>query len=143
MKSQLLSVLALLPIAFAIPTKRQDTTEYCGQWDTATEGDYELLLDQWGISGATGSQCAQVTSLSGSNIAWTTTWTWTGGSGVKSFTNIQLNQGINKQLSAISSMPVRFFRSSGTSSFGRDGFYEPLLLTVMTLICAPVFRFPC
>ena len=109
MKANLLSLLALLPVALAVPTsltKRQDTTKYCGQWDTATEGNYELLLDQWGISGATGSQCAQVTSLSGSNIAWTTTWTWSGGNGVKSFTNIQLNEGVNVPLSSISSMPV-------------------------------------
>ena len=121
-----------------------DTSTHCGQWDVVTAGQYSLLLDQWGASGATsGSQCASLVSMSGSTVAWTTTWTWTGGSGVKSFTNIQLNQGINKQLSAISSMPVRFFCSSGTSSFGRDGFYEPLLLAVMTLICAPVFRFLC
>lgn len=110
MKAKALALLAFFPFVVAIPTslsKRQDETKYCGQWDTATEGNYELLLDQWGISGATGSQCAQVTSLSGSDIAWTTTWTWSGGSGVKSFTNIQLNEGVNVPLSSISSMPVR------------------------------------
>ena len=101
-------------LAAAAPTelaKRQiDTSSHCGQWDTVTAGQYELLLDQWGASGATsGQQCANIVSLSGNTIAWKTTWTWTGGSGVKSFTNIQLNQGINKQLSAISSMPVRRF----------------------------------
>ena len=87
-----------------------DTSSHCGQWDTVTASQYELLLDQWGASGATsGSQCANLVSLIGSTIAWTTTWQWTGGTGVKSFTNIQLNQGINKQLSAISGMPVRVF----------------------------------
>lgn len=107
MKTQLVSLLALLPIALAAPVKRQvDTTQHCGQWDTATEGQYELFLDQWGISGAAGSQCSQVTSLSGSDIAWTTTWTWSGGNGVKTFSNIQLNTGVNVPLSSISSMPV-------------------------------------
>ena len=84
-----------------------DTSTHCGQWDVVTAGQYSLLLDQWGRDSATsGSQCANLVSLSGSTVSWRTNWSWTGGSGVKSCTNIQLNQGINKQLSAISSMPV-------------------------------------
>lgn len=84
-----------------------DTSTHCGQWDVVTAGQYSLLLDQWGRDGATsGSQCANLVSLSGSTVSWRTNWSWTGGSGVKSFTNIQLNQGINRQLSAIGSMPV-------------------------------------
>ena len=109
--SFLLSALFLLPLALASPTsptKRLDTSEHCGQWDTVTAGDYELFLDQWGISGATGSQCSSITSLSGETIAWSTTWSWSGGSGVKTFSNIQLNTGVGKQLSAISSIPVCF-----------------------------------
>ncbi len=96
-------------LASSTPQASVDTSVHCGQWDTVTAGNYELLLDQWGISGASGSQCAHVTSMSGSTIAWTTNWTWTGGSGVKTFTDMQLNSGIGKQLSAIGSMPVRFF----------------------------------
>ena len=85
-----------------------DTSVHCGQWDTVTAGSYSLLLDLWGESGATsGSQCANLVSLDGSTVAWTTNWTWVGGSGVKSFSNVQLNEGINTQLSAIESMPVR------------------------------------
>ena len=100
-------LLAVASPAPAADAAQIDTSSHCGQWDTVTAGQYELLLDQWGAGGATsGSQCANLVSMSGSTIAWTTTWSWTGGSGVKSFTNIQLNQGINKQLSAISSMPV-------------------------------------
>ena len=116
MFSKALAFLALSAplLASAAPSelaKRQlDTSSHCGQWDVVTAGQYSLLLDQWGKDGATsGSQCANVASLSGNTISWKTTWTWTGGTGVKSFTNIQLNQGINKQLSAISSMPVRLF----------------------------------
>ena len=123
MFSKALAFLALSAplLASAAPSelaKRQlDTSSHCGQWDVVTAGQYSLLLDQWGKDGATsGSQCANVASLSGNTISWKTTWTWTGGTGVKSFTNIQLNQGINKQLSAISSMPVRLFRPLPYSS---------------------------
>ena len=84
-----------------------DTSSHCGQWDTVTAGSYTLFLDLWGEGGATsGSQCSNIISLSGNTVSWKTTWTWTGGTGVKSFSNIQLNDGVNKQLSAISSMPV-------------------------------------
>jgi uncharacterized protein YbbC (DUF1343 family) len=44
--------------------------------------------------------------LSGTTVAWKTTWKWVGGNGVKSYTNMQLNSGLNKKLSAISSIPV-------------------------------------
>ncbi|KAH9849355.1 concanavalin A-like lectin/glucanase [Lenzites betulinus] len=93
-----------------------DTSSHCGQWDTVTAGQYELFLDQWGKDGATsGSQCSNLVSLNDNTIAWKTTWQWTGGSGVKSFSNIQLNQGINKQLSAIQSMPTTWTWSQSTS----------------------------
>lgn len=120
------SVLILLPLvtqlALASPTPADletrasiDTSSHCGQWDTVTAGSYSLLLDLWGESGATsGSQCANLVSLSGSTISWKTTWTWTGGSGVKSFSNIQLNQGINQQLSAISTIPVSIITLGST-----------------------------
>ena len=96
-----------------------DTSQHCGQWDTVTAGPYTMFLDLWGKDGASsGSQCSQITSLSGSTIAWKTTWKWVGGNGVKSFSNIQLNQGINKQLSQIKSMPV----SSAFASMHIDRF---------------------
>ena len=114
MFSKLLLLAPLVSLASASPTPVEldsrasiDTSSHCGQWDTVTAGQYSLLLDLWGESGATsGSQCANLVSLSGSTVSWKTTWTWTGGTGVKSFTNMQLNQGLNKQLSAITSMPV-------------------------------------
>ncbi|OCB85174.1 hypothetical protein A7U60_g7800 [Sanghuangporus baumii] len=50
--------------------KRQlDTSVLCGQFDSSIKGPYTLLLDQFGSSGATsGSQCAQVTALSGRGL---------------------------------------------------------------------------
>lgn len=119
----LLALLPLVSLVLGSPTSAElesrasiDTSSHCGQWDTVTAGQYEMFLDQWGISGASGSQCANLISLSGSTISWKTTWSWSGGSGgVKSFTNIQLNQGINKQLSAISSMPTTWQWSQSSS----------------------------
>ena len=113
---RLASLLALLPLAAAAPTKRQiDTSQHCGQWDVVTAGStYSLLLDQWGAGSAeSGQSCAQLTSASGSTVAWRNAWTWTGGSGVKSFTNMQLDTGLNKQLSAIGSIPVSRPLSAG------------------------------
>ena len=74
----------------------------------AVGSTYTLYLDQWGISGATGSQCSHLTSFSGTTVAWVTTWTWSAGSGgVKTFSNIAAITNLNKQLSAISTIPVR------------------------------------
>lgn len=84
-----------------------DTTVHCGQFDTATEGSYTLFLDQFGSGGATsGSQCAHATALNGNTVSWATNWTWTGGSGVKSFSNIGQNANIGLELSTITAIPV-------------------------------------
>jgi hypothetical protein len=88
-----------------------DTAPITGQFDSVNVGQYSLLNDLWGeYDAASGSQKSQITSLTGDYIAWTTTYTWVGGGPdqVKSFANIQLNDGINQQLSAISSLPVSF-----------------------------------
>ncbi|KAJ7182727.1 glycoside hydrolase family 12 protein [Mycena crocata] len=125
-------LLLLVPFILASPTpelvERQtiDTATHCsilnvdlttrffkliffiqGQWDTVVAGGYTLFLYQWGLSGASsGSDCANLQSLSGTTLAWKTTWTWTGGTGVKSYTNINANNGLNKQLSAIKTIPA-------------------------------------
>ncbi|KAJ6627868.1 concanavalin A-like lectin/glucanase [Mycena sp. CBHHK59/15] len=102
-----------------------DTSSHCGLFDSVVAGSYSLLLNQWGASGASsGSDCASLTSLSGTTLAWKTTWTWTGGNGVKSFTNINVNSGINKQLSAISSIPSTWKWSQSTSAVVADVAYD-------------------
>src|SRR5882762_7237299 len=75
--------------------RRQDTSMHCGQWDSiAATSRYSILVDQWGATSASaGSSCAQVKSVSGNTVSWTTNWTWTGGMEVKSFSNVQLNRG--------------------------------------------------
>ncbi|KAJ7901573.1 glycoside hydrolase family 12 protein [Mycena leptocephala] len=115
-------LLFLVPFISASPTPVEerataiDTSSHCGQWDTVVAGGYSLSLDQWGLSGASsGSDCASLTTLTGTTLAWKTTWTWTGGTGVKSFTNIGANSGLNKQLSAIKSIPAVWTWSQSTS----------------------------
>ncbi|EGN94417.1 glycoside hydrolase family 12 protein [Serpula lacrymans var. lacrymans S7.3] len=107
--SALVLLLPLVSSALVLNERRTtvDTSVICGQYDSVTAGQYSLNTDLWGESDATsGSQCSQLVSLSGTTVAWTTNWTWTGGSSVKSFSDIQLDDGINQQLSAISSMPT-------------------------------------
>ncbi|KAF5381601.1 hypothetical protein D9615_005423 [Tricholomella constricta] len=117
-----LAVIVLLaPFALAAPSaelekRALDTSNHCGQWDTVIAGQYTLYINQWGKSGASsGSDCAALTSLSGTTIAWKNTWNWVGGNGVKSYTNINLNSGLNKRLSAISTIPSSWRWSQTTS----------------------------
>lgn len=85
-----------------------DTSVICGQFDSLVIGPYTLFNDQFGSGGATsGSQCAHANSLDGTSISWVTNWTWTGGNGVKSFSNINLNANIGRQLSEIQTLQVR------------------------------------
>jgi xyloglucan-specific endo-beta-1,4-glucanase len=80
-----------------------------GQQDSVTAGSYTLLINQWGWSHATsGYDCAALTSLIGMTIAWSNSWKWEGDNKIKSYTNMQLNQDLNKRLSAIKDMPVCF-----------------------------------
>ncbi|KAG6812399.1 hypothetical protein H0H92_003080 [Tricholoma furcatifolium] len=121
MFTKLATLVLLAPFVFGAPAPAAelelqtratsiDTSSHCGQYDTVVAGQYTLYLDQWGESDATsGSDCASLTSLSGTTIAWKTTWTWTGGTSVKSFTNIGLDSGLNVQLSSISTIPVYAF----------------------------------
>jgi len=85
-------------------------TVLSGQWDTESElsGMYTLYNDLWGEGSATsGSQTTQMTSASGTTVAWKTTWNWQGGNGqVKSYANLGSNKGLGRQLSAISSIPT-------------------------------------
>lgn len=83
-------------------TRRAD---FCDQWGSTTAGSYILYNNLWGQnSDASGTQCTGLTSLSGSNIAWHTSWSWSGSaSQVKSFANVAL-QFTAKTLSSISSI---------------------------------------
>lgn len=105
---------AFLPLiysaaAIAVPTATLDkrATTICGQWDSVVTGTYTVYQDLWDEAAATsGSQCTTVNSLSGTTLAWSTSWTWAGGSSsVKSYANAVVTQSSIKQISAISSIP--------------------------------------
>ncbi|KAK1622661.1 family 12 glycosyl hydrolase [Colletotrichum phormii] len=102
------AVLALLPLALASPTPtnvEKRATTYCGQWDSAVTGTYTVYNNLWGMSSGSGSQCTTLTGLSGSNLQWSTAWSWSGGQyNVKSYANAVVNVS-KKALSAISSIP--------------------------------------
>ncbi|KZP14586.1 glycoside hydrolase family 12 protein [Athelia psychrophila] len=115
-------MLSTIPVlflaAFASAASLQRRTSYCDQYDTVAVGaDYTLYTDLWGESGASsGSQCSTIVSTSGTNVAWSTTWQWAGGSGVKSFSNINLDVGLNVKLSAITSIVSTWDWSISSSS---------------------------
>lgn len=117
--TKLASLVSFVALALAAPAPAEeshlearalDTVQHCGQWDTIVASPYTLYVNQWGKSGATsGQSCGQFVSLSGSTASFKNAWTWAGGNGIKSYTNLNLNTGIGKQLSAIKSIPVRTF----------------------------------
>ena len=90
------------PIEFIEPR----VTSQCGQYSTLTSGPYSLYTNGWGWSYGTGSQCSEIDSLSGSTIAWSTTWSWANGpNNVKSYTNVEIGM-TSKPLSQYKSIPT-------------------------------------
>nr|QDF60592.1 xyloglucanase [Binary vector pBI-Xeg] len=94
--------LSYFSFAFTSLERRAD---FCDQWGSTTTGSYIVYNDLWGQSSDTsGTQCTGVDSLSGSTIAWHTSYSWSGASSqVKSFANVAL-QFTAKTLSSISSI---------------------------------------
>ncbi|KAI9566135.1 glycoside hydrolase family 12 protein [Boletus coccyginus] len=108
-------LLLLLPLVSASPLERSAQTA-CGQFDTIKSGSYSLLTNHWGVSSATsGSQCSTLESVKGNTVEWSTEWSWSCETGIKSFSNIQLNTGVNQKLSAISSMHSTWHWSQSSS----------------------------
>ncbi|GKT44513.1 endoglucanase cel12C [Colletotrichum spaethianum] len=101
------AVLAIPALAFATPTPtiEKRATTFCDQWGSAVTGTYTVYNNLWGASSGTGSQCTTLTGLSGSNLQWSTTWSWSGGQyNVKSYANAVVSVS-KKALSAIGSIP--------------------------------------
>lgn len=130
MKATLATIFgALAGFVLASPTPTQTVdkraTTFCGQWDSLQTGGYTVYNNLWGMSSATsGSQCTTVTGMSGSNLVWSTSWTWAGGQyNVKSYANAVLTTTA-KQLSAISSMPTAWTWSYSGSSMVANVAYD-------------------
>ena len=110
--SSIVSLVLAASSAFAAPAEpsrtieKRDTTISCDSWGSLQTGGYTIYHNNWGASAASsGSQCTYFKSLSGSTVAWSTTWTWAGGPyNVKSYSNVAL-ENVNKKLSAVSSIP--------------------------------------
>jgi xyloglucan-specific endo-beta-1,4-glucanase len=70
----LIAAAVLLGVTSAAPTSTiEKRAQQCGQWDSKVTGAYTLYQDLWGSAGYTGSQCSDITSLSGSTLNWWTT----------------------------------------------------------------------
>lgn len=81
----------------------QSSCDSFAEWDVTP---FTIYQNNWGASSATsGEQCTTVTSATSTDVKWSTSWTWVGGSsGVKSYSNVGL-MSVNKQLNAVSSIP--------------------------------------
>ncbi|KAI1311737.1 family 12 glycosyl hydrolase [Xylaria venustula] len=126
MKSFILASAALAGLVAATPTPTLDkrATTFCGQWDSVETGTYIVYNNLWGESAGTGSQCTTVNSLSGTTVAWSTSWSWSGGDyNVKSFANAVV-QATAKQISAISSIPTTWKYSYTGSDIVADVAYD-------------------
>ncbi|KAF7861806.1 hypothetical protein EAF04_007689 [Stromatinia cepivora] len=101
---------AAIAAPVADKTLKARSTKICGQWDTVPTGAYTVYQNLWGMAQASsGSQCTTVDSLSGNTIAWSTSWSWAGGSSsVKSYANVALQSVATAgvQVSSISSIPA-------------------------------------
>lgn len=68
-------------VGLLVATARVAASAYtCKAYKAYTEGPYTVYNNLYAKDAATsGSQCLGVDSLSGSTIAWHTSWTWVGG----------------------------------------------------------------
>ena len=97
--------LSLLLIAFAAHV-HCDQKNMCGEQEGYSASGYRVQNNLWGKNSATsGSQCSAFNSASGSSVAWSTTWQWSGGdNNVKSYS--YSSRDFSKRLvSQISSIP--------------------------------------
>lgn len=125
----LLPLLSLLTTALPTDTLSPSTplldrraTQQCGQYQTQYQGTYSLATNGWGCSTGAGSQCSQITSVSGNTIAWETSWTWSGGpTSVKIHTNVQQNSYARKQLKAYTSIPTTWKWSQTGTNLNSNG----------------------
>lgn len=110
--AQIASVILAATSALAAPATSPASpltarsSQSCDSFYQWTESPYTIYQNNWGASSASsGSQCTTVNSVSNNVAVWSTSWSWTGGSSsVKSYSNVGL-MSVNKQLSAVSSIP--------------------------------------
>jgi xyloglucan-specific endo-beta-1,4-glucanase len=84
--------LSLFAMVSALLTAGASAADFCDQWGLTTTGNYILYNNLWGKGAATsGSQCTGLDSVSGTKVAWHTSYSWAGGPyNVKSYANVAL-----------------------------------------------------
>ncbi|GMF23957.1 unnamed protein product [Phytophthora lilii] len=102
MKGFFTGVLAAATLAVA------SAGDYCGQWDWAKSTNYIVYNNLWNKNAASsGSQCTGVDKISGSTIAWHTSYSWASApTQVKSYANAALIF-TPKQIKSISTIPTK------------------------------------
>lgn len=116
--------LVLAGLATAALAQYGQIATLCGQYQTYESSGYIINNNLWGEGGADGSQCTYVFDALTSGVAWTTTWTWSGGSGVKSYANSGLEVKTGQLLSEISSMPTKASWNYSDTSITADIAYD-------------------
>ncbi|RQM05736.1 hypothetical protein DH86_00003590, partial [Scytalidium sp. 3C] len=97
---------------------------FCTQYGTYTSGQYTVNNNLWGESSGSGSQCTYIDSISGSGVAWHTTWTWSGGDNqVKSYANSQVSLN-KKYVSDVGSIPTSVSWSYDNTNINADVSYD-------------------
>ncbi|KAL8866838.1 MAG: hypothetical protein Q9174_006050 [Haloplaca sp. 1 TL-2023] len=112
---QIISFAFLFAQCLSAPTKVLEPRgpSQCGQYTSVSTGSYTIYANQWGASTGTGSQCSQIDGLTGSSLAWSTTWSWSGSpNSVKSYTNVE-TPFTRKPISQYTSIPTSCY--TGTS----------------------------
>ncbi|KAF4822440.1 putative xyloglucan-specific endo-beta-1,4-glucanase A [Colletotrichum siamense] len=117
--------MAATAVASPTPTIEKRATTWCDSFGSLATGAYTVYHNNWGAAQATsGSQCTTFNSLSSGSVSWSTSWTWAGGQGqVKSYSNVALEK-VNKQLSAIKSIPSKWTWSYTGSNLVADVAYD-------------------
>ncbi|KAJ5861068.1 uncharacterized protein N7529_008378 [Penicillium soppii] len=123
--------LALAAVSSASPDPSKTLARranFCDQWGSVTTGSYIVYNNLWGQSYDTsGTQCTGIDSLSGSTIAWHTSWSWAGTANqVKSFANVALKFTAQK-LSAVNSIESTFKWSYSNTNVVADVAYDMFL----------------
>jgi xyloglucan-specific endo-beta-1,4-glucanase len=99
------ALFAALAVATPTPTTVEKRASYCGQWDSQQTAGYTVYNNLWGMSAGSGSQCTTLTGMSGNNLVWSTSWSWSGGQyNVKSYANAVVNF-TQRAVSSVSSIP--------------------------------------
>ncbi|KZO89966.1 glycoside hydrolase family 12 protein [Calocera viscosa TUFC12733] len=104
--------------AVAAPIEERATV-LTGQYTCATSGDYTLCQNQWGSANGVGSQNSTLVSTSGTDISWTTTYTWANNENdVKTYANVLNNNVLGVTLASITSLPTTWDWSYTSESSG-------------------------